>query len=301
MPTKPTNWCKNSMPRPANLKTKIFLDGADPRETKEVLDVLGFLDGQTTNPTLVTKNPDARSRLERGEKFTQDELWAFYKDTVQAISKLIPHGSVSAEVYANPKTTSDGMIKQARTIFSWIPNAHIKFPTTHEGLKAAVRALQEGMRVNMTLVFSQLQAAAVYVATKGASKGDVFLSPFVGRIDDRGENGMRLVKNIIRMYANGDGHVEVLTASVRNIDHLLSAFEVESDIVTAPGPVLKKWGGEKTPTRDGKYRYESMHELKDILYENISLDLPWEQYDIYHELTDKGIERFSADWNALLQ
>ncbi len=98
-------------------------------------------------------------------------------------------------------------------MFSWIPNAHVKFPTSREGLEAAGRAVKEGLRVNMTLCFTQEQAAAVYSATAGAKKGDVFISPFIGRLDDRGENGMDLIENIQKMYGTGDGHVEVLTAS----------------------------------------------------------------------------------------
>ena len=91
---------------------------------------------------------------------------------------------------------AEDMLPQGREMFSWIPNAHIKFPTSHEGLKAADQAVQEGLRVNLTLCFSQEQAAAVYAATKGAKKGDVFVSPFIGRLDDRGENGMDLIANI---------------------------------------------------------------------------------------------------------
>src|SRR3989344_4842731 len=102
---------------------------------------------------------------------------------------------------------------QGKEMFSWIPNAHVKYPTTKAGLEAAHRSIQEGMRVNMTLVFTQEQAAAVYAATKGAKRGDVFVSPFIGRLDDRGENGMDLIKNIIKMYRGGDGHVLILGAS----------------------------------------------------------------------------------------
>jgi transaldolase len=197
--------------KPLDLKTKIFLDSGDPKETAEVLSTLGFLDGQTTNPSLVAKNPETV-----GRKFSQTEIYDFYKGVVQDISKLIPEGSVSIEVYSDSTTKSEDMIKQAHEFNQWIFNAHIKFPTTQEGLKAAETCVKEGIRVNMTLVFSQQQAAAVYAATKGAKKGDVFLSPFVGRLDDRGENGMDLIKNILEMYNQGDGHVEVLSASVRS-------------------------------------------------------------------------------------
>src|SRR5512139_2316371 len=123
--------------RPLNLKTKIFLDGGDPDETRQLLGLLGFLDGQTTNPTLISKNPEARMRLEGGEKFSAEEILAFYRKVVGEVSGLIPKGSISVEVYADARTTSEAMCRQAQEMFSWIPNAHIKFPTTTEGLKSA--------------------------------------------------------------------------------------------------------------------------------------------------------------------
>jgi len=157
--------------RPNNLKTRIFLDGGNADETREIIELLGFLDGQTTNPTLISKNPGARKRLESGEKFSSTEIFDFYRGVVATISGLIPRGSVSIEVYADAATSAETMIKQGREMYSWIPNAHIKFPTSREGLKAAAQAVQEGLRVNMTLCFSQEQAAAVYAATRGARKG----------------------------------------------------------------------------------------------------------------------------------
>src|SRR5436189_296124 len=118
-----------SMTRP---KTKILVDGGDPQETREVKELLGFVDGQNTNP-------------------------------------------------------------------SWIPNAYIKYPSTAEGLRAAQMSVEHSMRINMTLCFSQQQAAAVYAATKG-TKQPAYVSPFVGRLDDTGENGMDVVKNIKQMF-----------------------------------------------------------------------------------------------------
>src|SRR6185369_13659357 len=106
--------------RPANLHTKIFLDSGDPAETKEALALLGFLDGQTTNPSLIAKNPATV-----GKKFSKTEIFDFYKTVVGEISALIPNGSVSIEVYADANTSSDEMLAQAREFFTWIPNAHI--------------------------------------------------------------------------------------------------------------------------------------------------------------------------------
>lgn len=281
------------------------MDSGDPDETREAIQVLGFLDGQTTNPSLIAKNPETA-----GKKFSKQEILDFYKKVVQEVAGLIPDGSVSIEVYADPSTTADVMLKQGREFNTWIaPHpilspegrgggsvAHIKFPTTTEGLKAAEEAVKEGMRINMTLCFSQEQAAAVYAATKGAAKGQVFLSPFVGRLDDRGENGMDLVENIIRMYQNGDGHVEVLTASVRDVGHMRRAIELESDILTAPLKVLKEW---KLTSPDPSSR--GGETLRLIPYVEIDLNKLWREYNIQHELTDKGIEKFSQDWNSLIK
>ncbi|MGA3174060.1 MAG: transaldolase family protein [Syntrophorhabdales bacterium] len=286
--------------RPANLKTRIFLDGGSLDETKQVLSLLGFLDGQTTNPTLLSKNPGIRERLEGGERLKESELIDFYRDLVKRVAAMVPEGSVSIEVYAEGATRAEAMLEQGREMFRWIPNAHIKFPTSAEGLKAASIAISEGIRVNMTLCFSQSQAAAVYVATRGAGRGNVFVSPFVGRLDDRGENGMDVIANIIRMYGKGDGHVEVLTASVRRPDHLLAGIKLGSDIVTAPLEVLKDWGERGLPLPDADYRYEARG-LKPIPYREIDLSKDWHDYDISHELTDRGVERFSKDWNSLIR
>ncbi|MCK9419322.1 MAG: transaldolase [Nitrospirae bacterium] len=286
--------------RPSNMKTRIFLDGGNPEETKAVLEQIGFLDGQTTNPTLIAKNPEARKRLEQGSKFSKEEIFTFYREVVNTLSSLIPQGSVSIEVYADAATNAGEMLKQGKEMFDWVPNAHIKFPTSREGLKAAEQAVKAGLRVNMTLVFTQEQAAAVYAATLGARKEQVFLSPFIGRLDDRGENGMDLIANIIRMYQQGDGHVEVLTASVRSLDHFLYALKLGSDIITAPFEMIKIWGEKGLTIPGNEYHYDTKG-LKAILYRDYDLSKPWESHDIRHDLTEKGMERFSADWNALIK
>ena len=157
--------------RPNGLRTRIFLDGGDPGETRALLAQLGFLDGQTTNPTLISKNPAAQKRLVGGDKFAAAEVLGFYRNVVTELSGLLPKGSVSIEVYADSVTMAEAMLRQGREMFSWIPNAHIKFPQRREGLKAAQAAVTEGLRVNMTLCFSQEQAAAVYVATQGREEG----------------------------------------------------------------------------------------------------------------------------------
>jgi transaldolase len=286
--------------RPERLKTRIFLDGGNPDETGDAIRILGFLDGQTTNPTLISKNPGIRERVQRGEKFSVDALLDFYRDVVKKISAMVPRGPISIEVFSDKHTKAAAMLEQGGKMFGWIPNAHIKFPTSAEGLKAASTAVSEGMRVNMTLCFTQSQAAAVYAATRGARRGDVFVSPFIGRLDDRGVNGMDIIRNIVRMYREGDGHVEVLTASVRSLEHLTAAISLGSDIITAPFEVLRSWAEKGLPMPDAGYRYAPSG-LKAIPYRKIDLSKGWRDYDIKHELTDKGMERFSQDWNALVK
>ncbi|MBI2444370.1 MAG: transaldolase [Candidatus Magasanikbacteria bacterium] len=285
--------------RPAALTAKIFLDGADPAETQQALALLGFLDGQTTNPTLLAKNPAVNQRLAGGAKFTTEELRDRYRTVVTEISALIPAGSVSVEVYADTNSTAEAMRQEGREMYSWIPNAHIKFPTTTEGLRAAAQAAREGLRVNLTLCFSQEQAAAVYAATKGAAPGQVYVSPFVGRLDDRGESGMDVIANIIKMYRAGDGHVLVLTASVRTLSHLYYALALKSDIITAPLRVLSEWAqtGLSLPPTDFAYNHGTLRRLP---YQELDLNRPWQSFNLTHPLTARGLELFSNDWNDLI-
>ncbi len=277
------------------MTTKFFLDSGDPKETLETLKLLGSLDGQTTNPSLIAKNPDAV-----GKKFSNEEILSFYEKVVKEISGQIPQGSVSVEVYADSNTKAETMVEQGLKFNTWIPNAHIKLPTVPEGLKAASELTKQGIRVNMTLVFNQSQAAAVYAATRGAKKGDVFVSPFVGRLDDRGENGMDLIKNILQMYQAGDGHVEVLSASIRSLEHFSKTIELGSDLITAPLKAYKEWVSNGKPLQ---YQVlSSEHQaLKPIEYQEIGLDKEWQEYNVSHELTDKGLEKFAADWNNLIK
>lgn len=288
------------MAKPEGLQTKIFLDSGDPNETREAVEILGFLDGQTTNPSLIAKNPDTKKRIEEGNKFTKDEIYDFYKKTAQEISKLIPEGSVSVEIYADQSTKKKEMLEEGRKMFEWIPNAHVKFPITEGGVAAAETFIQEGKRVNMTLCFTQDQGVAIYGATRGATKGDVFLSPFIGRLDDQNENGMDLIENTIKMYKEGDGHVEVLVASVRNIDHFLRAIQLGADIITSPLSILKEWAETGMSIPDNTYSYKAPEGAEEIPYKEVDLEKNWKEFDLHHDLTDKGIERFAEDWNNLL-
>lgn len=280
------------------MRSKIFLDGGDPKETKEIISLLGGLDGQTTNPTLIVKSPEAHKRIAAGQKFTSKETMDFYRGVVTELSGLIPNGSISVEVYANKNTTAEEMFNEAREMWSWIPNAHIKFPTTHAGLAAAEQLISEGGRVNMTLVFSQEQAAAVHAATRGAKQGDVFVSPFIGRLDDIGENGIDLIKNIKQMYDEAGSHVELLAASIRSTSHMLASLAHSSDIITAPASVIRTWVEAGRP--DGSSYIYATKGLKTIPYKQVDLSKDWREFDSSHPLTNKGIERFAADWNALI-
>lgn len=285
--------------KPENLKTKIFLDSGDPDETKELLELMGDFEGQTTNPSLFAKNPAVKARIDAGDKYSKEEVYEAYKDIVVQISELLPNGSVSVEVYADHNTSVEEVLSQAREMNSWIPNAHIKLPLTTNCLEAAGVLIKEGVRLNITLVFSQQQAAAIYTATKGATKGQVYLSPFIGRLDDRGEDGMSYIANVLQMYKAGDGHVEVLSASVRNYDHLLECFKLQSDIATVPGKILREWVEKDFYTPDETWQY-NRGDLKQLPYEEIDLNKDWQEYDIQHDLTDSGIEKFVADWDGLV-
>jgi transaldolase len=280
---------------------KLFIDGGDPKETAEatrLLNAAGYagLDGQTTNPSLIAKNPGIKARIDRGEKLTKTELLAAYRAIVQEIEKSAP-GDISIEVYADVSTRAGDLMAQAREMATWIRSAVVKLPTTPAGLLAAEQ-LKAEMRLNLTLCFSQAQAAAVYAATAG-SAFPVFVSPFIGRLDDRGENGLQLVENMLRMYAAGDGHVHVLTASVRSVDHILGALMLGTQAMTMPfAKAFTPWADAGFPLSDARFQYRC--EGKEIPYEEISLESDWRSYDLRHPLTDSGLQKFADDWNVLL-
>jgi transaldolase len=200
-------------------------------------------------------------------------------------------------VFADLNTTAEQMFKQGEDMFSWIPNAYVKYPCTNEGLKAAEMSVRQGIRVNMTLCFSQEQAAAVYVATKG-TKAPAYVSPFIGRLDDIGQNGVDVVANIKRMYAQSDGHVLVLAASIRSLQHLLFCFAVGAELATVPAKVLVQWAESGFALPDDHFTFQPKGER--IAYQELSLDRPWASYNIEHELTTKGVQKFVADYRATL-
>jgi transaldolase len=196
------------------------------------------------------------------------------------------------------------MLAQGQEMFTWIPNAYVKYPCTREGLRAAGMSVQKSIRVNMTLCFSQAQAAAVYAATRG-SREPVYVSPFAGRLDDQGEDGMDLVRNIKKMYERSDGHVHVLAASIRTINHLLCSLFLGDELATVPTKVLEEWAAAGFPMPDQDFVYKGVDAkgrgLKPIPYKDLDLNLPWDSFDLAHELTTKGIQKFVADYRSTLK
>jgi transaldolase len=279
-------------------RTRIFLDGGDPAETKTIIEKLRTLDGQTTNPSLVAKNPTFAACKDTPQGCTNEDLWSAYRDIVTEISPLVPE-SVSIEVYADSTTTAAEMIEKGRELNTWIPNAYVKLPINVAGLEAAEVLSREGIRLNMTLCFTQAQAAAVFAATRGAKPGGVYLSPFVGRLDDRGEDGMSFIKNLLTMFADTDGHVETLVASVRTFDHFMYSLQLKAPLITAPAKILQDWFESGMSIPDAQYVYLNGGRTN-IPYEEHDLSADWRSFDITHTLTTAGILRFAADWNAVL-
>jgi len=191
---------------------KFFLDTANLKEIREAND-LGLCDGVTTNPTLVSKEGDVD-----------------FKQHVAAICEIVK-GPVSAEVTSQDV---DGMLREGLEYSKIAPNVVIKCPLTREGLKATRRLADDGIRVNVTLCFSPAQA--ILAAKAGAS----FISPFLGRLDDIGENGLNLLQSIVEIYQNYSWKTEVLAASLRHPIHVIEAARMGADIATMPFKVIEQ-------------------------------------------------------------
>ena len=209
---------------------KFFLDTANLNEIREAA-AFGFADGVTTNPSLIAKEGNVD-----------------FKQHIAAICEIV-QGPVSAEVTSQDL---DGMIREGLEYSKIAPNVVIKCPLTREGLKATRRLTDEGIRVNVTLCFSPAQAILA------AKAGAAFISPFLGRLDDIGENGLLLLQQIIEIYQNYTWKTEVLAASLRHPLHVIEAARMGADIATVPFKVI------------------------DQLFN--------------HPLTDKGQAQFLADW-----
>ena len=209
---------------------KFFVDTADVAEIAD-LAATGLLDGVTTNPSLIAK---------AGRDF---------KTIIKEICAIVP-GPVSAEVAA---LDYEGMIAEGRTLAKIAKNVTVKLPLTWEGLKACKTLTGDGTMVNVTLCFSANQALLA------AKAGATFISPFVGRLDDQGIDGMELVSEIRTIYDNYSSlSTEILAASIRTVNHVKQAAMIGADVVTVPPAILKAL--------------------------------------VKHPLTDKGIEMFMADW-----
>ncbi len=208
---------------------KFFVDTADVKEIRELND-LGLVDGVTTNPSLILKS--GRDILE-----VTKEICSIVK------------GPVSAEVAG---TEYEQIMKEAAVIAKIADNICIKLPLTLDGLKACKALTSDGHKTNVTLCFSANQALLA------AKAGATFVSPFIGRIDDMGVNGMELIAEIRTIFDNYDFRTEILAASVRTVNHVKEAALIGADVVTAPPATLKAL--------------------------------------VKHPLTDKGLETFLADW-----
>ena len=208
---------------------KFFADTAEIADIKE-LAAFGLLDGVTTNPSLIAKS---------GRDF---------REVTKEICAIVD-GPVSAEVVA---LDYEGMMREAAILRKIADNVCIKVPMTLDGLKACKALTSDGSMVNVTLCFSANQALLA------AKAGATFVSPFVGRHDDNGFDGMELIADIRLIYDNYDYRTEILVASVRHGIHVLNAARIGADVVTAPPAVIKGL--------------------------------------VKHVLTDKGIEGFLADW-----
>jgi transaldolase len=190
---------------------KLFLDTANLAQIHK-LNQLGIVDGITTNPTLVAREPGG------------------FEDIIAAICREVK-GDVSAEVVA---TEFDGMVAEAKHLATIAPNVVVKLPVIPEGLRATKAVSAMGIRVNVTLVFSANQG--LLAAKAGAS----FVSPFIGRLDDIGQRGMEVVEDLVKIRNNYRLKTEVLVGSIRHPQHVLEAAKIGADISTMPPEVMEK-------------------------------------------------------------
>lgn len=299
--------------------TKFLLDSGDPEEYKVISSLAkgkgSELWGATTNPSLIAKKLAAS-----GKKLTTQEAFQLQKDIVLKITEIVP-GAVSGEVYADQTTTAQDMAEQGRDIASWHPRVVVKLPTTLEGMKARTELRKEGIGINNTLVFSQEQVFAISLHEKlmtqqyGPAKTGfpAFISPFVGRLDDRGENGLSFLKHALKIthtYFPQDT-VWMLEASIRSLAHMKAGMDMGSELLTIPAKVYQEWFAltaeqqaavttkltglqdipQWTPS-EGLLGMQSVDELMNAMESG--------KLDITHPLTTAGIDKFVADWHAIL-
>ena len=191
---------------------KLFVDTGRVEEVRKAAE-WGIVDGVTTNPSLI-------AQAGRG-----------FKETVLEICSILPNGSISAEVVG---TTVEDILREAREIASWSPNIVVKVPMTPAGIAATRQLTREGIRVNMTLVFSPTQALLA------AKAGATYISVFVGRVDDVSSEGMRTIEDAVQIVTNYGFNSEVLVASIRHPMHVVEAARLGAHIATMPFKVMEQ-------------------------------------------------------------
>lgn len=191
---------------------KIFLDTAVVDEIKEAVSS-GIIDGVTTNPTLIKRS---------GRDF---------KEVINEIAKLLPNGAISAEVLSED---TEGMLREAREYAAWRKNIVIKIPMTPAGIAAVKTLSKEKIKTNVTLIFDVNQALLA------AKAGATYVSPFVGRLDDIKEDGMKVVEQIVQVFHNYNFQTEIIVASVRHPEHVRRAALLGAHIATVPYPVFQE-------------------------------------------------------------
>jgi transaldolase len=191
---------------------KLFVDTGRVEEVRKAAE-WGIVDGVTTNPSLI-------AQAGRG-----------FKETVLEICSILPHGSISAEVVG---TTVEDILREGREIASWSPNIVVKAPMTPAGIAATRQLTREGIRVNMTLVFSPTQALLA------AKAGATYISVFVGRVDDVSSEGMRTIEDAVQIVENYGFNSEVLVASIRHPMHVVEAARLGAHIATMPFKVMEQ-------------------------------------------------------------
>ncbi|MDO8657725.1 MAG: transaldolase family protein [Candidatus Levybacteria bacterium] len=297
--------------------TKFLLDSGDPKEYKEIQDLArrnkSEIWGATTNPTLIAKKL-------AGKKITQSKAFELQKKIVLEIVSILP-GAVSAEVYANEKTKAREMIKQGREISKWHKRVVVKLPTSIEGFKARSALRQENIPVNNTLVFSQEQVFAICLHEKiiqntTGPTTDLFppfISPFVGRLDDIGIDGMMLIENSMKIKKEFNIAIWMLEASVRQVEHIKRGLQTGTELITCPSKPYNEWFSLSKKELENLNPVSYAKEFKAIDYWNppknlLEIDsikkfmqaLESGKLNIHHPLTEKGITRFADDWKAII-
>lgn len=295
--------------------TKFILDSADLEEYHEAKKLLANknleLWGATTNPTLIAGSL-AKNKLSR--KQAQN----LQKKLVLEILKIVP-GAVSCEVYADFTTTAQEMAEEGREIAALDPRIAVKLPTTKNGMKARTLLRKENITVNNTLVFSLEQIFAICLHEKlirdtyrlPQKPWPDFISPFVGRLDDTGINGMDLIEQGMELkktfYNKYPDLIWLLEASIRNVSHLQKGIELGVELATAPLKAYREYVASKDINAEDEFSQKLTKlpiwhapSLSIKTLEDFDEAVSKNQLNINHPLTDKGLKRFAEDWNKIL-